>query len=99
MHPPPAGTPAPDLRIVYLDRPREHPPEVPWLWHGYLAAGNVTLLTSLWKAGKTTLVAALLQQMKAGGTRAGPPRAAGKAVVVSEEAPSQWLQRGRKFDL
>jgi AAA domain len=31
-----------------------------WLWHGYLAAGNVTLLTSQWKSGKTTLLAVLL---------------------------------------
>jgi hypothetical protein len=37
-----------------------------WLWHGYLAAGNVTLLTSPWKAGKTTLTAALLSRMAAG---------------------------------
>jgi hypothetical protein len=25
-----------------------------WLWTGYIAQGNLTLLTSLWKAGKTT---------------------------------------------
>jgi hypothetical protein len=24
-----------------------------WLWNVYLARGNLTLLTSLWKAGKT----------------------------------------------
>ena len=27
-----------------------------WLLHGYLARGNITLLTSQWKAGKTTLL-------------------------------------------
>ena len=38
----------------------------PWLWRGYLAPGNVTLLTSQWKAGKTTLMATLLARMGAG---------------------------------
>ena len=33
---------------------------VPWLWEGLLAAGNITLLTSVWKAGKSTLLALLL---------------------------------------
>jgi hypothetical protein len=31
---------------------------VAWLWEGMLAAGNVTLLTSVWKAGKTRYRAA-----------------------------------------
>ena len=42
-----------------------------WLWHGYLAPGNITLLTSQWKSGKTTLIAVLLNKMKAGGQLAG----------------------------
>src|SRR5262249_25277614 len=32
-----------------------------WLWHGIIARGNLTLLTSRWKSGKTTLLAGLLQ--------------------------------------
>jgi len=44
---------------------------VNWLWGGYLAPGNVTLLTGLWRAGKTTLIAALLARMQAGGSLAG----------------------------
>ena len=39
---------------------------VDWIWHGYLARGATTLLTSQWKAGKTTLVSVLLKQMAAG---------------------------------
>src|SRR5262249_39390829 len=37
-----------------------------WLWQGYLAPGNVTLLTSQWKSGKTTLVSILLARLKEG---------------------------------
>ncbi len=69
-----------------------------WLWQGYLAAGNVTLLTSQWKAGKTTLLSLLLDRMKSSGALAGLPVRAGKALVVSEESPAMWLERSRRFD-
>jgi hypothetical protein len=69
-----------------------------WLLHGYLAPGNVTLLTSQWKAGKTTLLALLLDRMKAGGELAGLPVKPGKALVVTEEPAEKWLERSRRFD-
>ena len=62
--------------------------ETCWLWQGFVAAGNLTLLTSQWKSGKTTLVSVLLSKMKTGGKLAGLQLAAGKAAVVSEEALS-----------
>src|SRR5437764_333347 len=70
-----------------------------WLWHGYLAPGRVTLLTSQWKMGKTTLLAALLAKMQAGSELAGREVAPGRAVVVSEEHPSLWADRMRRFGL
>ena len=70
-----------------------------WLWHGYLAPGVVTLLSSQWKTGKTTLASVLLARMKAGGSLAGLAVAAGRAVVVSEEPAEQWVRRGGKLDL
>ena len=74
-------------------------PRTTWLWDGYLAAGNVTLLTSPWKAGKTTLTAALLARMHAGGTLAGRAVQPGRAVVVSEESAVQWAERCGKFGI
>jgi hypothetical protein len=71
----------------------------PWLWHGYLAPGAVTLLTSQWKTGKTTLASVLLAKMKTGGSLAGLPLAAGRAVVLSEEPAAQWVLRAHKLDL
>jgi hypothetical protein len=70
---------------------------ISWLWHGYLAAGNVTLLTSQWKTGKTTLVAVLLARMDRGGTLAGLAVRPGKSVIISEECHMNWLQRHRKL--
>jgi hypothetical protein len=49
------------------------PDAAAWVWEGYLAAGDVTLLTSQWKSGKTTLIAILLSRLKEGGELAGLP--------------------------
>lgn len=73
--------------------------EIPWLWQGYLAAGQITLLTSQWKSGKTTLLSVLLSRLRQGGSLAGLPVAQAKAVVVSEESSLQWRPRHAKLDL
>src|SRR5437899_518890 len=64
-----------------------------WLWHGYLAAGQLTLLTSLWKSGKTTLLAVLLARMRDGGQLLGMPVRCAKALVLSEEGATLWQMR------
>ncbi len=66
-----------------------------WLWDGYLMPGDVTLLTSLWKTGKTTLLAGLLQSLGAGVPFLGRATRPGRAWVVSEESRSQWQERVR----
>jgi ABC-type multidrug transport system fused ATPase/permease subunit len=43
------------------------PPGVPWLWHGFLAPGKVSALTSQTKSGKTTLASLLFARLQAGG--------------------------------
>jgi hypothetical protein len=74
------------------------PAPLAWLWHGFLAPGNITLLTSLWKAGKTTLLSLLLSRRKEGGVLAGLAVKPGKSLVVSEEPPSLWTARARRYD-
>jgi hypothetical protein len=74
-------------------------PPVNWLWQGYLAPGNVTLLTGQWKSGKTTLLSVLLARLGGGGQLAGLPVRPAKAAVVSEEAPSRWLRRAEKLGI
>jgi hypothetical protein len=80
-----------------LDRQRCTPPI--WLWHGYLGPGKVTLLTSQWKSGKTTLVSLLLARMQQGGQLAGLPVAAGKAFVISEESEADWRPRFQRLGI
>jgi hypothetical protein len=90
----PSNAPKP---LWYDDLCRSAAEPLRWVWHGYLAAGAVALLTSRWKAGKTTLLSVLLARLKEGGTLAGSAVAAGRAVVVSEEAPELWRRRGEKL--
>jgi AAA domain len=70
-----------------------------WLWHGYLAPRQTTLLTAMWKTGKTTFIAGLLAKLKAGGEYCGHKVRPGRALVVSEEENVHWLNRARKLDL
>jgi hypothetical protein len=64
-----------------------------WLWHGYLAAEEVTLLSALWKAGKTTLLAHLLKALETGGTFCGQEVVASTVLYVSEERAGRWAAR------
>lgn len=70
-----------------------------WLWHGYLAPRQLTLLTAMWKTGKTTFIAGLLAKLKAGGEYCGQKVRAGRALIISEEESQLWLNRARKLDL
>jgi hypothetical protein len=83
--------------VKYEDLERGAADPLHWLWHGYIAAGAVTLFTSRWKAGKTTLLSVLLARMGTGGDLAGEPVAASQAAIVSEEAPALWAERGRRL--
>src|SRR5688500_3648753 len=68
-----------------------------WLWQGYLARGAVTLLTSQWKTGKTTLLSVLLDELGAGGSLVGQPVRPGRAFVLSEESVEEWRGRHERF--
>jgi hypothetical protein len=75
------------------------PKQTDWLWDGYLAAGSITLLTSRWKSGKTTLISLLVARMGAGGELAGAGVHAAPALIVSEEAPSMWARRYQRLKI
>ena len=87
----PATAPAITLPALlgYDDLARHAGEPTRWLWHGYLAAGAVTLLTSRWKAGKTTLLSVLLARMGAGGELAGLSVAVVDSSMPNSIAP--WL--------
>ena len=72
---------------------------ISWIWDGLLAPGVMTLLTSQWKSGKTTLVSLLLARRAHGGTLLGRAVAPGATVIVSEEPRFLWDRRAQRLDL
>ncbi len=72
---------------------------LPWLWSGFLLPGDITLLTSQWKTGKTTLLAGLLQSLGTGAPFLNRPTRPARAWIVSEESESQWAERLRLMPL
>jgi hypothetical protein len=68
-----------------------------WVWDGLLGPGQITLFTSVWKSGKTTLLAHLLAQRKTGGMLAGRAVAQGVSAIVTEEPPSLWQERSARL--
>src|SRR5262245_14075464 len=94
----PAPQPGPYVLLSYPELKSPGEARRDWLWQGYLLPGAVTLLTSVWKSGKTTLLSVLLSRLKSGGVLGGLPVRAARAVVVSEEGPELWWGRGRSLN-
>ena len=68
-----------------------------WLWDGFLMPGDLTLLTSQWKTGKTTLLAGLLQRLGTGEPFLNRATRQARAWVLSEESESHWADRLRRM--
>jgi hypothetical protein len=64
-----------------------------WVWEGYLARGTITLLSALWKAGKTTLLSYLLKALESDGTFCGRPCRSCRVLLVTEEHETLWATR------
>jgi len=76
----------------------QEPATPAWICQGLLAAGHITLLTSQWKSGKTTLLSLLLGCRRAGSQLAGFGVKEGKTMVISEEDIRLWAPRHRKLN-
>ncbi|MCI0685247.1 MAG: AAA family ATPase [Gemmataceae bacterium] len=70
---------------------------VSWIWEGMVAEGNITLLTSVWKAGKSSLLGLLLAHRHQGGLLLDRLVETGASAVVSEEPPDLWRRRARNL--
>jgi len=73
--------------------------QIEWLWDGYLAKGHITLLSALWKAGKTTLLAELFRCMQEEVALAGQKTHKCNVLFLSEERESQWVLRREEKNL
>jgi hypothetical protein len=84
---------------VLCSKLRAAPEGVPWLWHGCLARGAITLFSALWKSGKTTLLANLLKAVEAEDAFCGLPVAQAKVLYVTEESEQRWAERRDQLGL
>jgi RecA-family ATPase len=73
--------------------------KVEWLWDGFLAKGHITLLSALWKAGKTTLLAELFRCMQEETALAGQKTHKCQVLYLSEERETQWVLRREEKNL
>jgi len=81
------------LQMIPPSRFAEKLTPIRWLWDGVVATGMITLLTSRWKAGKTTLISALLARLGTGGNLAGSAVPRSRVGILSEEPVSLWNER------
>jgi hypothetical protein len=68
-------------------------PDLNWLWRGYLNRKGITLLSALWKAGKTTLLAHLLKALETGGSFCGLATMPSQVLYITEEHEGLWAER------
>jgi hypothetical protein len=64
-----------------------------FLWKDLLCLREVTLLTSQWKLGKTTLLHGLLRAMDQSTPFLDQPTQSAQTWIVSEESRNQWAER------
>lgn len=74
-------------KITQQDNIRE------WVWENYIAKGNTTLLSALWKAGKSTFLRCLFLAMHNQEEFAGQPTTKSNVLVVSEEDSGEWADQ------
>ena len=93
--------PTNDFRRIRMDALSAEltPTPARWLWHGLLMPGDITLLTSRWKTGKTTLLTGFLRHLGTGQSFLGLDVRPGRAWVVSEESVELWRDRTRAAPL
>lgn len=84
-----------DLRPLNDPDTAAHPDSSGWVWDGVLARGDISLLTGVWKTGKTTLLAGLIHALGGGDDFLGRPCSRGRVVVLSEESRAHWAERHR----
>jgi hypothetical protein len=69
------------------------------IWEGMITPGGITLLSALWKCGKTTLLAHLVKRRQYGGTLCGLSVSQGGVLYVTEERQGRWAARRDQLEI
>lgn len=90
----PAAPPVPDRAFLWMSELRFRPANDKWLWDGFVSRGGVTLLSALWKAGKSTLLSHLVRAFDGRTTEfLGREITPARVLYVSEEHEELWAER------
>jgi hypothetical protein len=74
--------------------------KIEWVWEGYLPRGGMTLLTALWKVGKTTLLTHLFRAFcRKEKMFCGRLLIPSKVLIVSQEPDAIWAKRRQQHGL
>lgn len=74
-------------------------PDKKWLWENYIARGHITLLSALWKSGKSTFIRCLLKSMCENTEFCGEPTTRANVLVLSEESDDEWWEAKEDFSI
>lgn len=94
-------TPADPERIFrWMSELRHQEANDKWLWDGYLSRGGVTLITALWKAGKSTLLSHLIRAFDGRSAEfLGRPITPARVLYISEEHEELWAERRDELNI
>jgi hypothetical protein len=81
------------LTIVPFSQLKSCPPDMQFIWKGYLARSNITSLSALYKSGKTTLISHLLRALAADGEFCGLEVKKSRVLCITEEHETFWAAR------
>ncbi|HZE87642.1 MAG TPA: AAA family ATPase [Methylomirabilota bacterium] len=72
---------------------------VSWIWEGFLARGHKTLISALFKAGKSTWIGLLLKAIEHGTEFLGLRTIPCNILIFTEESEYQWVTRRDELNL
>ena len=84
---------------LFAEEIKAQNPTGEWHWHGYLYPGCITIISALWKVGKTTLISGLLRSWEQHDNYLGQKITKARALYCSEEGPATWESRVLKYGL
>lgn len=70
-----------------------------WIWENAIAKGHTTILSALFKSGKSTLLRCLLRAMANNEEFIGLPTKTSKVLIITEESKNEWIEKRESFEL
>ena len=70
-----------------------------WIWENAIAKGHTTILSALFKSGKSTLLRCLLRAMTNEEEFIGQPTKKSNVLIITEESKNEWIEKRETFEL